>query len=208
MFVAIWGRHFRTDPIIFQIKVWFDMLCEMVLFGCWYWQIYLYWPAWHCMITYFFILIHVPWDVNLTLTTDCLIQLHFSYRGSYTSGHFIWNLSNDRCASFINFIWNDHECKILFIIWPFEMRFYRLQIEHYLNKKRIVDTDVVSDVASSRQSVITRVAICFLWHDFIYWITATSNDKKIHAIGENKQAKTKTKQQQKIIRKMMILIKL
>ena len=43
------------------------------------------------------------------------------YRGSYTSGHFIWNLWNEPSESFINFIRNDHESvkKILFIIWPF-----------------------------------------------------------------------------------------
>ena len=41
------------------------------------------------------------------------------YWGSYTSGHFIWNLWNEPLASFINFVLNDHECKILFIIWPF-----------------------------------------------------------------------------------------
>ena len=39
-------------------------------------------------------------------------------RGSDTSGHFIWNLWNEPLASFINFIRNDHECKIPFIIWP------------------------------------------------------------------------------------------
>ena len=37
-------------------------------------------------------------------------------RGPYTSGHFIWNLWNEPSAGFINFIWNAHECKILFII--------------------------------------------------------------------------------------------
>ena len=39
--------------------------------------------------------------------------------GSFTNGHFIWNLWNEPSASFINFIWNDHLWKILFIIWPF-----------------------------------------------------------------------------------------
>ena len=45
-------------------------------------------------------------------------------RGSYTSGHFIWSLWNKILASFINFIWNDQECKILFTIWPFPTGFY------------------------------------------------------------------------------------
>ena len=49
-------------------------------------------------------------------------------RGSYTSGHFIWN---------------DHECKILFIIWPFESGFYRISSGHYVNRKRTFVTDVV-----------------------------------------------------------------
>ena len=44
-------------------------------------------------------------------------------RGSSRSDHFIWNLWNKPFASFINFIWNDHECKILFIILPLKMRF-------------------------------------------------------------------------------------
>ena len=38
-------------------------------------------------------------------------------RGSYTSDHFIWNLLNEPSASLINFIWNDHKWKIMFIIW-------------------------------------------------------------------------------------------
>ena len=38
-----------------------------------------------------------------------------TYGGSYTSGHFIWNLWNEPLASFKNLVRNDHECKILFI---------------------------------------------------------------------------------------------
>ena len=98
-------------------------------------------------------------------------------RGSYTSGHFIWNLLNEPVASFINFIWNDHECKILFIIWPFKMGFNHLQNDHYFNKKHMVDTVFVSDLTSMGQSVITHVVIRFLWHDVIHWITVTSYDK-------------------------------
>ena len=38
------------------------------------------------------------------------------------SDHFIWNLLNEpNLASEINLIWNDHKCKILFIIWPLSM---------------------------------------------------------------------------------------
>ena len=57
------------------------------------------------------------------------------------------------------------------------MGFYRLQNDHYFYKKRIVDTDVVNYVTSTRQSVITRVGIWFLLHDVIHWITVTSYDK-------------------------------
>ena len=55
--------------------------------------------------------------------------------GDYMNGHFMWKVWNQPLASFINFIWNDHECKILFIIQPFKMEFYRIQNEHYINKK-------------------------------------------------------------------------
>ena len=90
---------------------------------------------------------------------------------SYTSGHFIWNLWNEPLVCFINFIRNDHECKILFIILPFKMNIISI-------RKRIVGTDVVNDVTSTHQSVTTR----FLWHDVIHWITATSYDKNIEDI--------------------------
>ena len=59
----------------------------------------------------------------------------YEKRESYTSGHFIWNLWNEPSASFNNFIWNDQECKILFIIWPFKIKFYRLQNGQYFKKK-------------------------------------------------------------------------
>ena len=35
---------------------------------------------------------------------------------SYTHGHFIWNLWNLPKACFKNFIWNDHSCKILYVV--------------------------------------------------------------------------------------------
>ena len=47
-------------------------------------------------------------------------------------------------------------------------------------RKRIVDLDVGNGVAYTRQSVITRVVIQFLWHDVIHWITATSFAKTIY----------------------------
>ena len=47
-------------------------------------------------------------------------------RGSYMRGHFIWNLWNEPLASSMNFIWNDYECKIMFILWPFKIVFLLL----------------------------------------------------------------------------------
>ena len=40
--------------------------------------------------------------------------------------------------------------------------------DHYFNKRRIVDTDVVNDVTFTHQMVITRVVIRFLLHDVIH----------------------------------------
>ena len=47
-------------------------------------------------------------------------------------------LMPDHCLSiyfFIHFMWNDHECKILCIVWLWKMGFYRLANEHDLNYK-------------------------------------------------------------------------
>ena len=44
--------------------------------------------------------------------------------------------------------------------------------------------NVVNDVTDTRQSVITRVFIQFLWHDVIHRITATSYDKGIKEIKD------------------------
>ena len=55
--------------------------------------------------------------------------------GSYMSGHFIWNLwKNQPLVSFINFIWNDHECKILFFIhvWLLNITLSRMVWCRYL----------------------------------------------------------------------------
>ena len=99
------------------------------------------------------------------------------YRESYTSGHFIWNLWNEPTANFINFIWNDHKCKILFIVWPFKWDLIAYKINIIWARKPIVDTDVVNDAMSKCQRVNTRVVIWFLWHNVIHWKTATSYDK-------------------------------
>ena len=52
-----------------------------------------------------------------------------------------------------------------------------------IGKCIVVDTDVVNGVTRSRQSVITRVIILFLWHDVIHWITATSYDRSTTYMG-------------------------
>ena len=77
-------------------------------------------------------------------------------RGSYRSVHFI------------NFIWNDHECKILFIIWLFKMGFYRLSSWHYFNRKYNVVTDGIMMLRASNQ------VLCNMWsYDFYDMTLAT-----------------------------------
>ena len=53
---------------------------------------------------------------------------------------------------------------------PLKIEFYRFQNGQYFKKKRIVVKDVVNDVTTARQSVITRVVIRFLhvWDDIIH----------------------------------------
>ena len=58
--------------------------------------------------------------------------------------------------------WNDHECKILFIIWLLKIDFIAFKLDNISGKKHIVDTDIVNDVTATRQSVITHVVIRFL----------------------------------------------
>ena len=45
-------------------------------------------------------------------------------------------------------------------------------------KKCIADADVVTDVTSTCQKLITQVSIRVLSHDIIHWITAMSYDKR------------------------------
>ena len=52
----------------------------------------------------------------------------------YIEDHFIWKL-NEPSASLINFIWNDHSCKILFIIWPFQYDFIAFKVCSFQWKK-------------------------------------------------------------------------
>ena len=103
-------------------------------------------------------------------------------RGSYARGHFIWHLWNSPKARFINFRWNDHECKILFITWPLKWDFIVFRMKIISIRKRIVGTEINNDVTRTHQSVITRVIIQFIWHDVIQWITVTSCDKRKYEI--------------------------
>ena len=86
-----------------------------------------------------------------------------AYRGSY-----IWNLWNKPSVSLINFIRNDHECKILFIIWLFEMGFYRLISWIYFSRERYVVTDGIMTLHASNQ------VLCNMWsYDFDEMMLAT-----------------------------------
>ena len=60
---------------------------------------------------------------------------------------------------------------------PLKWDFIAFKMKIISLRKRIVDTDVVNDVTRSRQSVITRVVIRFLWHNVIHEITVTSYNK-------------------------------
>ena len=98
-------------------------------------------------------------------------------RGSYTSGHFIWNLWNSPKARFINFSLNDHEFQVLFIIWPFKMVFRRLENEHYFNRKTHCRHGRCQWRHMNAPNCYYIVIIQCLWHDVIHWIPATSYDK-------------------------------
>ena len=71
-------------------------------------------------------------------------------------------LSVQPSASLINFIWNDHECKILFIIiWQFQMGFYGYKSWHYFIRKHNVVTDGIMTLRASNH------ALCNVWsYDF------------------------------------------
>ena len=70
---------------------------------------------------------------------------------------------------FINFIWNEHECKILFIIWLFQMGFYRLKRRHYFNRKHCIHVkDSIMTLRASNQ------VLCNVWsYDFYDMTLAT-----------------------------------
>ena len=87
----------------------------------------------------------------------------------FIHGRFIWNLWNEPLVSFVNFIWNDHECKILFIIRPCKMSII-------LWRKHINDTVIVNDITCMCQNpgVVIRCK----------WKTVMSNDKCIPYLPE------------------------
>ena len=118
---AFWSHsYFNCDVKHGCITCMRHSACTILFVGLLHAKFLLYWPVLHFLVTF-------EWHYG------CASEK----RGSYTSGHFIWNLWNEPSARFINFIWNDHSCKILFIIhiWPFNIWFYRLQNELYFSKK-------------------------------------------------------------------------
>ena len=76
------------------------------------------------------------------------------HRQSYTSDHFIWNLFNEPLASLINLIWNDHECKILGIIWPFKCNFTAFKVCFISMKICSVVNDVIMMLLVPAESVM------------------------------------------------------
>ena len=61
-----------------------------------------------------------------------------------------------------------------------KLDFSAFKMDNISRRRRIVDTDVVDDVTSTRQKVFTRAVIRFVWHEVIHLKTATSCDE-LHA---------------------------
>ena len=100
----------------------------------------------------------------------------FGYRGSYTHGHFIWNLWKKPVTSFINSIWNDHNCKILFIIGLFKKWF----LVESISIENIV-MDGIMTIRASNQASCDVLSYNIYDMTLRHWITAMSYDKKIYA---------------------------
>ena len=49
----------------------------------------------------------------------------------WVHGHLKWKLWNVSSAYFLNFIWKGHECKILLVIWIFEIVFDLIAVKVY-----------------------------------------------------------------------------
>ena len=76
--------------------------------------------------------------------------------------------------AFINFIWNDHKCKILFIIWLFKLWFYRLKM--FIRKHKVV-TDGFMTLRASNQMISNVWSYGFYDMTLCQWVTAMSYDK-------------------------------
>ena len=69
-------------------------------------------------------------------------------------------ISSTTSASLINFMTNDHKCKIHYI--TFEIGFYRLLSGHILMKIYILLTNGINDVTYSHKSVMCVVITFFI----------------------------------------------
>ena len=78
-------------------------------------------------------------------------------------------------ANFINFIWNDHECTILFIIWPLKIRFHHHQNGQYFKKKNGLLIRAMT--LRLHAKVLLHVWSYDSYDTIIRWITYLSYDK-------------------------------
>ena len=81
---------------------------------------------------------------------------------------------NEPMASFIDFIWNNHEYKILFIIRPLETDFIAFKCEHYAQCENAVWNRRCQWLYAYTPKCYNT---CGHIYDVIHWITATSYDK-------------------------------
>ena len=88
--------------------------------------------------------------------------------GYYKSGHIIWNLSNEPSASLINFIWNDHSCNILFIIWHLKKHFIAFKVDIISTKYALLSRMSPWRYLFPRKCYVTRV------HNIIYDMTLST----------------------------------
>ena len=88
----------------------------------------------------------------------CFVRIN---RESCTICHFIRNLWKEPSANFIDFIWNDHDYKILFIIWRLKKGILFLRILHYFGGRHSVVTDGVVALRASGQMLCGVWSRCF-----------------------------------------------
>ena len=82
-------------------------------------------------------------------------------RVSYMSGHFIWSLWN---RPPVNFIWNNHKFRIMFIIQLFKQDFYDIKRQNS-NSKHNIATDGFVTLSVSNQ------ILYYMWSYSFYDIT-------------------------------------